>query len=68
MMVFHVLREHNMYAKHSKHVFYQKQIHYLGKIIFKEGTYVDLKKIEAIMKWSSSKILKNIRSIMDLLG
>jgi hypothetical protein len=36
-MVLQVLREHQLYAKLSKCSFYQKQIHYLGHIISKDG-------------------------------
>jgi hypothetical protein len=32
-MVLQVLREHNLYSKLSKCIFYQKMIHYLGHII-----------------------------------
>ena len=40
-MVFHASREHQLYAKLSKCSFYQKQIHYLGHIISKDGIVVD---------------------------
>jgi hypothetical protein len=48
IMVLQVLREHQLYAKLSKCSFYQRQIHYLGHIISKEGIIVDSKKVEAI--------------------
>ena len=32
-----VLREHKLYAKLSKCIFYQKKIHYLGNIISEAG-------------------------------
>jgi hypothetical protein len=51
-MVLQVLRERQLYAKLSKCSFYQKQIHYLGHIISKDGIAVDPKKIEAIREWS----------------
>jgi hypothetical protein len=47
-MVLQVLREHQLYAKLSKCSFYQRQIHYLGHIISKEGIVVDPEKVEAI--------------------
>ena len=56
-MVLQVLREHQLYAKLSKCSFYQKQIHYLGHIISKDGIIVDPKKIEAIREWSVPKNL-----------
>ena len=51
-MVLQVLREHKLYAKLNKFSFYQKQIHYLGHIISKDGMAVDPEKIEAIREWS----------------
>jgi hypothetical protein len=54
-MVLQVLRQHQLYAKLSKCSFYQKQIHYLGHIILKDGIAVDLEKIEAIREWSAPK-------------
>jgi hypothetical protein len=47
-MVLQVLREHQLYAKLSKCSFYQRQIHYLGHIISKEGIIVDPEKVDAI--------------------
>jgi hypothetical protein len=44
-MELQVLREHQLYAKLSKCSFYQKQIHYLGHIISKDGIIVDPEKI-----------------------
>jgi hypothetical protein len=67
-MVLQVLREHNLYAKLSKCDFYQKQIHYLGHIISKEGIYVDPKKIEAIMNWPTPRNVMDVRSFMGLVG
>jgi len=40
-MVLKFLREHKLYAKLSKHICYQKKIHYLGHIISADGTIVD---------------------------
>jgi hypothetical protein len=51
-MVLQVLRENQLYAQLSKCSFYQKQIHYLGHIISKDGIAVDLEKIESIRYWS----------------
>jgi hypothetical protein len=48
--------------------FYQKQIHYLGHIILKDGIVVDPKNIEAIREWSVPKNMKKFRSFMGLAG
>jgi hypothetical protein len=47
-MVLQVLRKHQLYAKLIQCSFFQKQIHYLGHIISKDGIVVDPEKIEAI--------------------
>jgi hypothetical protein len=65
-MLFQVLREHKLYAKLSKCIFYQNKIHYLGHIISAEGIEVDPEKIEAIRGWSVPKNLIECRSFMGL--
>jgi hypothetical protein len=67
-MVLQVLRENQLYAKLSKCSFYQKQIHYLGHIISKDGIVVNLEKIEAIREWSVPKNVLEVRSFMGLAG
>jgi hypothetical protein len=48
-LVLQVLREHQLYAKFSKCEFLQKQVHYLGHVISKEGVEVNPDKIISIM-------------------
>jgi hypothetical protein len=67
-MVLQVLRENQLYAKLSKCSFYQKQIHYLGHIISKDGIDVDLEKIEAIKEWLVPNNVTKVRSFMGLVG
>jgi hypothetical protein len=67
-MVLQVLREHQLYAKLSKCSFYQKQIHYLGHIISKDGIAVDPEKVAAIREWSAPKNVTEVRSFMGLVG
>jgi hypothetical protein len=67
-MVLQVLREHQLYAKLSKCSFYQRQIHYLGHIISKEGIAVDPEKVEAIREWSALRNVVKVRSFMGLVG
>ena len=42
--------ENKLYGKLSKCSFFQKEIHYLGHIIYSEGISVDLEKVKAIME------------------
>jgi hypothetical protein len=66
-MVLQVLREHKLYAKLSKCIFYQKKIHYLGHIISAKGIEVDPEKIEAIRGWPMPRNVTEVRSFMGLV-
>jgi hypothetical protein len=67
-LVLQVLREHQRYAKFSKCDFFQKQIHYLGHVLFEEGVAIDPDKIRSIMEWPTPKDVSDIRSFMGLAG
>jgi hypothetical protein len=67
-LVLQVLREHHLYAKFSKCEFFQKQIHYLGHVLSKEGVVVDPDNIRSIMEWVTLKDVLDIRSFMGLAG
>jgi hypothetical protein len=67
-MVFQVLREHRLYAKLSKCIFYQNKIHCLGHIISTTGITMDLEKIEAIRGWPTPNNVAEFRSFMGLSG
>jgi hypothetical protein len=47
-MVLQVLREHKLYAKLCKCIFYQKNIHNLGNILLVNRIVVDVEKIHTI--------------------
>ena len=55
-----------MYAKLRKCDFYKDKIHYLGHIISNEGIYVDPKKIEATMNWTTPGNVTDVRYLWDL--
>jgi hypothetical protein len=63
-----VLREHHLYVKFSKCDFFQKQVHYLGHVIYEEGVAIDPDKIKAFMDWPTPKNVSDIRSFMVLVG
>jgi hypothetical protein len=67
-LVLQVLREHQLYAKLSKCDFFQKQVHYLGHVISKEGVAVDPDKIRSIMECPTPKDVSDIISFVDLAG
>jgi hypothetical protein len=65
-LVLQVLRENQLYTNFSKCDFFQKQVHYLGHVISKEGVAVDPDKIKSIMEWPTPKDVSNIRSFKGL--
>jgi hypothetical protein len=67
-IVLSCIRENKLYGKFSKYSFFQKEIHYLGHIIFGEGISVDPKKVKAIMEWLVPKNAHEVRSFMGLVG
>jgi hypothetical protein len=67
-LVLQCLREHKLYGKLSKCSFYQSRIHYLGQVISDKGITVDPTKVEAIMEWSASTNVTEVRSFMGLAG
>ena len=67
-LVIQVLREHNLYAKFSKCDFFEKQVHYLGHVIYEEWVEVDTYKIKSIMDWPTPKDVFDVISSMGLAG
>jgi hypothetical protein len=68
ILLLQVLREHQLYAKFSKCEFFQKQVHYLGHVISKEGVTVDPNKIRSIMEWPTPNDVSDTKSFMVLVG
>jgi hypothetical protein len=66
-LVLQVLRQYQLYAKFGKCDFFQKQVHYLGHVIY-EGVAVDPNNIKSIMDGPTPKDVFDIRSFMDLAG
>jgi hypothetical protein len=64
-VVLSFLREKKLYGKLLKCSFFQKEIHYLGHIIFGEGISVDPEKVKAIMEWP---VLKNAPEVRRFMG
>jgi len=64
-MVLHVFREHQLYAKLNKCIFYQKRIHYFSHIISVERITIDFDKIEALRGWP---VLRNVTKFISFMG
>jgi hypothetical protein len=65
-MVLQILREHKVYTKISKCIFYQRNIHYLGHIILEEVIIVDPKKIHATRGWPTPRNFTEFISFMGI--
>ena len=59
------LRDQQLYAKFSKCEFWLNEIVFLGYIVSRNGIFVDLRKVEAIINWEQ---LKNDIEICSFLG
>ncbi|XP_041004060.1 uncharacterized mitochondrial protein AtMg00860-like [Juglans microcarpa x Juglans regia] len=59
------LKEHRLYAKFSKCVFWLKEVKFLGHVISSQGVSVDPSKIEVVV---NRKRLTNVHEIQSFLG
>jgi hypothetical protein len=62
------LREHQLYAKFSKCVFWLEEIQFLGHVLSIKGIAVDPSKVKDILEWSSPTTIHQIRSFLGLAG
>ncbi|KAJ3690822.1 hypothetical protein LUZ61_019986 [Rhynchospora tenuis] len=68
LMVFELLKKHQLYAKMSKCVFGTKEIEYLGHVISYQGVATDSKKIEAMLDWPTPRNVRDLRGFLGLTG
>ncbi|KAM1637451.1 hypothetical protein ACFX2K_015407 [Malus domestica] len=66
--VFELLRTYQLKLKHSKCLFGQPSIAYLGHIISVTGVAVDSSKISAISDWSTPTTVRALREFLGLAG
>jgi hypothetical protein len=62
------LREHQLYAKFSKCVFWLKDVPFLGHVILVEGIAVDSSKVQEILEWKAPKSVTQIYGFLRLVG
>jgi len=67
-VVLNVLREHQLYGKLSKCVFWLEEVQFLGHVISAEGIAVDPAKIETMLNWERPKTVTEVRSFLGLAG
>ena len=54
-IVLQTLRERQLYAKFSKCEFWLNEVMFLGHVVYENGIFVDLRKVEAIVNWERPK-------------
>jgi hypothetical protein len=62
------LREHRLYAKLSKCVFWMKQVTFLGHIISKGGISVNPSKVQDVLSWNTPMSVSDIQCFLRLDG
>jgi hypothetical protein len=62
------LREHQLYAKFSKCVFWLEEIQFLGHVLSARGIAVDPSKIKDILEWKPPTTVHQVRSFLGLAG
>ena len=67
-IILQTLREHRLYAKLSKCLFWLDSVAFLGHIVSAEGISVDPQKVEAILNWKPPTSVTKIRSFLGLAG
>jgi hypothetical protein len=62
------LREHQLYAKFSKCVFWLEEIQFLGHVLSAKGIAVNPSKVKDILEWNSPTTVHQVRSFLGLAG
>ena len=67
-VVLQTLKEHQLFSKYSKHVFWFRSMTFLGHIISSERVEVDPRKIETVKNYPRPLTPMYIRSFLGLAG
>nr|ABI34336.1 hypothetical protein SDM1_41t00011 [Solanum demissum] len=67
-IVLQVLKDHQLYAKFSKCVFWLKSVAFLSHIVSSKGIEVDPKKMDVVKGWPRPLTPTDIRSFLGLAG
>jgi hypothetical protein len=60
------LREHQLYAKFSKCVFWLEEVQFLGHVLSAKGIAVDPSKVQDILEWKPPTTVHQVRSFLGL--
>ena len=62
------MREHQLYAKHSKGEFWLSKVPFLGHILSENGISVDPTKVQEVMDWKAPTSVHEVWSFLGLAG
>lgn len=65
-LVLQKMKDHQLYAKESKHLFGQRQVEYLGHLISAAGVSTNPSKVLAMQEWPTSTNVKQLRGFLGL--
>ena len=65
-LVLQKLREHALYAKHSKCEFGKRDVAFLGHVVSADGLKVDPKKVAVVQDWPAPLNVGHVRSFLGL--
>jgi hypothetical protein len=63
-----ILQQHDLNVKKSKCTFAKQEIFYLGHVISSAGVSNDKTKIALILKWQQPQNVKDLKSILCMIG
>ncbi|XP_067939761.1 uncharacterized protein [Watersipora subatra] len=66
--VFQRLHKSGLKLKPSKCELLQFQFHYLGHIVSQDGVFTDHKKVKAVAKWPSPRVVRELHEILGMGG
>lgn len=66
--VLSTLRDHQLYAKHSKCAFNQSEVEFLGHVVNADGISMDPHKVDAVRNWPVPRTVLDIQRFLGLTG
>ena len=64
--ILQTLREHLLFAKFKKCVFWLEQVAFLGHVVTKEGITVDPGNVEVVQNWPTPRNVIEVRSFLGM--
>lgn len=66
--VLEILKKHQLFVKLQKCSFAQKEVNYLGHVIYSKRVSMDKDKVQSVLQWPTPENMKAVRSFLGLVG